>query len=72
MGDVQARTSATLIPFPSSASRAARAPLRDDEPRGDILLFTGVRYERQVEPNPGPFEPLASEGQAKARRRRRR
>jgi hypothetical protein len=69
---VQARSSAVLIPFPGSVARATRSPLRDGEPRGEILLFTGVRYERQVDPNPEPFEPLAPEGQPRARRPRRR
>ena len=71
MGEVQASTGA-VIPFPGAAGRPSRPALRADEPRGEILLFTGVRYERQVEPTPGPFKPLASEGQRKARRPRRR
>jgi hypothetical protein len=69
---VQGQASATVIPFPGSVARAARSPLRDDEQRGEILLFTGVRYERQIDPNPEPIEPLAPEGHSRARRRRRR
>jgi hypothetical protein len=66
MGDVTARPSGVIITFPDPASRPHRSALRPDEPRGEILLFTGVRYER-LEPNPGPSRPFASDG----RRRRR-
>jgi hypothetical protein len=68
MGEVQPSTGA-VIPFPGSAGRPSRPALRADEPRGEILLFTGVRYERSfagLEPSP------ASSGQSKAGRRRRR
>ena len=67
MGEVQASTGA-VIPFPGSAGRSSR-PLRADEPRGEILLFTGVRYERSsasLEPSP------AASGHSKAGRPRRR
>jgi hypothetical protein len=37
---------AIVIPFPGpEARRAGRIP-RSGEPRGEILLFLGVRYER--------------------------
>ena len=69
MGEVQASTGA-VIPFPGSAARPPRPPLRADEPRGEILLFTGVRYERSyatsLEPSP------VSSGHSKAGRPRRR
>ncbi len=65
----QAQSSATVIPFRMPATRL---PLGGDEPRGEILLFTGVRYERQVEPSPGPVNPDVSDGQPRVRRRRRR
>lgn len=65
MGDVSARPAAGIIPFPDLSSRPHRKSLEPHEPRGQILLFTGVRYER-LEPNPGPSRPLASDG----RRRR--
>ncbi len=66
MGEVQASTGA-VIPFPGSAGRPSRPALRADEPRGEILLFTGVRYERH-EPNPGPSRPLATDGRGRRRR----
>jgi hypothetical protein len=68
MGEVQASTGA-VIPFPGSAYRPSRPALRADEPRGEILLFTGVRYERSfasLEPSP------VSSGRSKAGRPRRR
>jgi hypothetical protein len=65
MGDVQMRSAGVIIIFPDPTSRPSRSVLSPDEPRGEILLFTGVRYER-LEPNPGPSRPLASNG----RRRR--
>jgi len=46
MGEVQARSTGAVIPFPHPANRPSRPALRSDEPRGEILLFTGVRYER--------------------------
>lgn len=56
----------TVVPF-RRLPRESRPPLREDEPRGAILLFTGVRYER-MPPSSGP-QPTTS-GQAKAGRRR--
>ncbi len=66
MGDVQTHHAAVIIAFRDPATRAARAPLSDEEPRGRILLFTGIRYER-MEPA-GPSR--ASSGQPRRRRRR--
>jgi hypothetical protein len=37
----------TLLAFPT-APRPRRASAAADEPRGQILLFTGVRYERST------------------------
>ena len=68
MAEIQASTGA-VIPFPGSAGRPSRPALRADEPRGEILLFTGVRYERSsasLEPSP------VSSGHPKAGRPRRR
>ena len=68
MAEIQASTGA-VIPFPGSAGRPSRPALRADEPRGEILLFTGVRYERSsasLEPSP------VSSGHSKAGRPRRR
>jgi hypothetical protein len=38
--------SAALIPFPGPETRRTRRQPRSGEPRGEILLFLGVRYER--------------------------
>ena len=67
MGDVRARPPGVIIAFPDPASRPNRVALRADEPRGEILLFTGVRYER-LDPNPGPSRPFASDGGGRRRR----
>ena len=67
MGDVKARAAGVIITFPDPASRPNRAALRADEPRGEILLFTGVRYER-LEPSPGPSRPFATDGRGRRRR----
>jgi hypothetical protein len=70
MGEIQLSTGA-VIPFPGSACRPSRPALRADEPRGEILLFTGVRYER-LEPKPGPSRPFRYNGHSPAGGRRRR
>ena len=46
------RGSGTVVPFPTE--RREREALREDEPRGEILLFLGVRYERMPEPEAPP------------------
>ena len=56
-----------IIAFPDRAYRPTRAAPRPGEPGGEILLFTGVRYERS-EPSPGPSRPFASEGRGRRRR----
>lgn len=66
---VQLVSSSTVIPFRMPATRST---LGGDEPRGEILFFTGVRYERQVEPTPEPSKPNVSDGPSGGRRRRRR
>lgn len=70
MKKVETRSSGDIVPFPDPASRAGRRPLAADEPRGAVVLFTGVRYERHPEMPPGPFGPLASDGSPRRRRRR--
>ncbi|SDN97809.1 hypothetical protein SAMN05216360_11381 [Methylobacterium phyllostachyos] len=37
---------AIVIPFPGPETRRAQRIPRSGEPRGEILLFLGVRYER--------------------------
>jgi hypothetical protein len=60
MNDVWRRSLGTVVIFPDAASRPQRPILSLNEPRGEILLFTGVRYERPA-PNPGPSRPFASD-----------
>lgn len=59
MQEAWARSPGVVIPFPDEANRPQRPHLTAGEPRGEILLFTGVRYERP-EPKPGPSRPYAS------------
>ena len=66
MQDVWTRSPAVVIAFPDAAERPQRS-LAANEPRGEILLFTGVRYERPA-PNPGPSRPFASRGASSRRR----
>ena len=66
MSDNQVRSTGVIIAFPDPRARS-RASLGEAEPRGEILLFTGVRYER-LESNPGPSR--VSDGQSRRRRRR--
>lgn len=45
------RPTATVVTFPQGqARRFRRAADADASPRGSILLFTGIRYERMAEP----------------------
>ncbi len=46
MSDIQNRPAGVIIAFPDASARRHRAPLAEGGPRGEILLFTGVRYER--------------------------
>ena len=46
MSDIQNRPAGVIIAFPDASARRLRAPLTEGEGRGEILLFTGVRYER--------------------------
>lgn len=38
-----------VIAFASPPRRRPRPEIAEDAPKGEILLFTGVRYERQDE-----------------------
>lgn len=69
MGEVQTRSTGAVIPFPHPSSRPAHRASRADQCTGEILLFTGVRYERQPEPSPEPSRPLSSDGRPGRRRR---
>ncbi|MEE1611256.1 hypothetical protein [Microvirga sp. CF3016] len=66
MRDVWTRSPGVVIAFPDHMERPRRPTLSADEPRGEILLFTGVRYERPS-PNPGPSRPLASNSPGRRR-----
>lgn len=58
MQDAWVRSPGVVIAFPDAADRPQRPHLNAGEARGEILLFTGVRYERP-EPSPGPSRPYA-------------
>jgi hypothetical protein len=67
------RRSAAVLAFPPGGR--ARATPGVDGPRGEILLFTGVRYERPVhDERPAghdePLQPVPPAGAAPRRRRR--
>ena len=66
MQDVWTRSPGVVIAFPDISERPQRPHLPADEPKGEILLFTGVRYERPS-PNPGPSRPYASSGPGRRR-----
>ena len=77
MGEVQVQPKGKVIPFPDAASRRSRPTSASSGPRGEILLFTGIRYDWQPEPNPAAPtppapSPLSSGGQRPTGRRRRR
>ena len=65
---IQAQPTGLVIPFPDAAIRAMRTHRLGDGPRGEILLFTGIRYERQIDREPEP--PASDETGNRARRRR--
>jgi hypothetical protein len=67
MGGVEKR-GAAILRLPPASSRPPRPALDPGEPRGVILLFTGVRYERLAEPDAAP--PVLAGGEADGRRRR--
>ncbi|MCJ2090231.1 hypothetical protein MKK88_30225 [Methylobacterium sp. E-005] len=46
MGHSAPVADAMVIPFPEPEARRGRRIPRSGEPRGEILLFLGVRYER--------------------------
>ena len=72
MGEVQVQPKGKVIPFPDAASRGPRPLSSSNGPRGEILLFTGIRYDWQPEPNPAAPTPLPPGGQRPTGRRRRR
>jgi hypothetical protein len=66
MHDVWTRSAGVVIAFPDVTERPQRALPLPGEPRGEILIFTGVRYERPS-PNPSPSRPFASRGPGRRR-----
>jgi hypothetical protein len=72
MGEVRIQETGVVIPFPDVASRVLRPVQPGNGPRGEILLFTGIRYEWQPEPSPAPSAPLLPGGTSRTGRRRRR
>ncbi|MFM2422907.1 MAG: hypothetical protein RL291_1437 [Pseudomonadota bacterium] len=65
---------ATILQFPASQMREDRAT-RANEPRepgttADVLLFTGVRYERHPEPLPTDLPPEPPAGRKKSSRKK--
>jgi hypothetical protein len=68
MVEIGMRVAGVVIPFRRAGHRA-RAPA-DGGALGQILLFTGVRYERLPEPTPEPCPAL--DGRSRSGRRRRR
>lgn len=61
MHETLIRSQGVVVAFPDAASRPQRPHLSAGEPRGEILLFTGVRYERPT-PSSDPSKPFASNG----------
>jgi hypothetical protein len=72
MVEGQVQSMGEVIPFPDAASRRLRPVPSSNGPRGEILLFTGIRYDWQPEPNPAPPTPLLPGGARPTGRRRRR
>lgn len=68
MVEVGRRVTGVVIPFPRVSHRA-RAAADDGGATGEILLFTGVRYERLPDPTPEPSPAL--DGRSRSARRRR-
>jgi hypothetical protein len=62
-------TASNVISFAAYAEGRPRRILGYDEPRGEVLLFTGIRYERAADGDPSA--PNVSNGSRPNRRRRR-
>ena len=57
-----------VISFAAYAEGRPRRILGYDEPRGEVLLFTGIRYERAADGDPSA--PTVSSNGSRRRRRR--
>jgi hypothetical protein len=51
-GHCQMNALGQVLPFPAPRERRPGVAIGPDEVRGQILFFTGVRYERQAETPP--------------------
>ena len=67
--DTAMSTASNVISFAAFAESRPRRVLAYDEPRGEVILFTGVRYERTADGDPST--PNVSNGSRPNRRRRR-
>jgi hypothetical protein len=59
------QASDNVASFAAFAASRHRRPLAYDEPRGKVLLFTGVRYDRAIDG--GPPAPTPSNGSRPSR-----
>jgi hypothetical protein len=66
MDGIWTRPSAVVIAFPDMASRPVRPPVPSGEPRGEVLLFTGIRYEHSAT-SPETNRPILSGGPGRRR-----
>jgi len=57
----------SILLFPSRDAIARRRPRTQPADAGRILLFTGVRYERWVEPEPGAGRPATAQSATRRR-----
>ncbi len=62
----------TVIAWPGHLAGAGRRSLGVDEPRGQILFFTGVRYERRIDNGEPTGANASSKGRGAQRGRRKR
>lgn len=59
-----------VISYAARASGRARRALAPGEPRGRILLFTGIIYYHDASPGHDPAAPTHGDGSRPTRRRR--
>ena len=69
MGDSSTSADLVVVPFSDALRKRRRPAAAPDGARGELLLFTGVRYERYAETPPCPRLP-GREAAGRPRRRR--